>query len=60
MTAEGLTLAPEVGSGITAVAIGLAKTVWTVGPAIFKDGIMVIGSLIIVNKLFGWFRRFIG
>ncbi len=60
MTEAGLTLDASVSTGIANVATGLAKTIWSVGPQIFKDGLMVVGSLIIVNKLFGWFKRFVG
>lgn|GEM_PF-1382268 len=60
MTSAGLTLDESIITGLKDVATGIAKTALSVGPNIMLVGVGVFGTFFILNKIPGWFKRFLG
>ena len=60
MTAVGLSLDESIITGLKDVATGIAKTALSVGPNIMLVGVGVFGTFFILNKIPGWFKRFLG
>lgn len=60
MTSSGLTLEEGIVTALKDVAAGIAKTALSVGPNIMVIGAGVFGVFFILNKIPGWFKRFLG
>lgn len=60
MPTEGLALTSEVMKAFTDTATGIGASIVKIAPPLFVAGLGVMGILTVINRIPGWFRRFIG
>nr|DAW12337.1 MAG TPA: hypothetical protein [Inoviridae sp.] len=60
MPTEGLTLDTAVLKSFTDTALGIGASIVKIAPPLMAAGLGIFGILSVINRVPGWFRRFIG